>query len=357
MTAPTTIDHDTGEIADDQRIATVGGLRFELAIATTLDEKRAVREKAEIFKQIAKRAANLELQNHYAEIGLDTDREIGSELADMPDAYGNRYTKLEGNTVLPSSDMPTLDDLGITKIQSSRWQTLAAIDEDTYHTYIEETKENQGEISRAGLLRYAHKDDPEEQEETPDTPLDTVAADEDKPGEEKKLDGDEWYTPEQFIEAARELMGSIDLDPATCEAAQQIVRAAQWYTKEDNSLDKPWFDQHGNPANVWCNPPYSMKLIQQFTQKLIDEYDSGNIRSAVYLVNNCTDAGWFHSLMARFPMCFTRGRVRFWRPDKTTFATRQGQVFFYLGNNTDRFVDIFSQFGIVVANISNEVSE
>ena len=34
-----------------------------------------------------------------------------------------------------------------------------------------------------------------------------------------------WHTPAEYIEAAREVMGSIDLDPASCHIAQQAVKA------------------------------------------------------------------------------------------------------------------------------------
>jgi hypothetical protein len=39
----------------------------------------------------------------------------------------------------------------------------------------------------------------------------------------------EWFTPEKYIELARSVLGEIDLDPASCEAAQKTVRAKKWF--------------------------------------------------------------------------------------------------------------------------------
>jgi hypothetical protein len=36
----------------------------------------------------------------------------------------------------------------------------------------------------------------------------------------------EWYTPERYLDLAREVLGTIDLDPASSEIAQETVRAA-----------------------------------------------------------------------------------------------------------------------------------
>src|SRR2546430_17584816 len=85
----------------------------------------------------------------------------------------------------------------------------------------------------------------------------------------------EWYTPSKYIETAREVLGSIDLDPASCELANRTVKADKYYTKEDDGLSKEW---HGN---VWLNPPYgkinpipgSTKSYQRiFVEKLLREY-------------------------------------------------------------------------------------
>jgi hypothetical protein len=60
----------------------------------------------------------------------------------------------------------------------------------------------------------------------------------------------EWYTPSEYIEAARLVMGSIDLDPASCEYANETVMAGEYFNKEDDGLSQSWF------GNIWLNPPY-----------------------------------------------------------------------------------------------------
>ena len=167
-------------------------------------------------------------------------------------------------------------------------------------------------------------------------------------GDTPGYDGDEWYTPAEFIESARNVMGCIDLDPASCLAAQEIVNAKVFATKEDDSLrgEFVW------SGNVWLNPPYSMPLIQDFTQKVVAEYEAGNIDQAIVLVNNSSDTRWFQSLLSKFPACFTAGRVKFWRPNHENFGTRQGQTIFYMGGNTDKFAIEFSKHGTVVSVVS-----
>ena len=159
-------------------------------------------------------------------------------------------------------------------------------------------------------------------------------------------DDDEWYTPSEYVEAARELMGSIDLDPASSVTAQEKVQALSYYTLEDDGLTKDW------PGRVWLNPPYSYPLVEKFVFHAIAQYASSITKAGVILTNNHTDAGWFHQLLERFPVCFTRGRIPFWQPNRTTSAARQGQAFFYMGGDLERFDRIFSRFGAVVSRVT-----
>ena len=148
----------------------------------------------------------------------------------------------------------------------------------------------------------------------------------------------EWYTPADIIEAARKTMGGIDLDPATSEVAQDVVKATTYYTAEANGLDKPW------SGRVWMNPPYASELIGQFVDKLVSELP--NIEQAIVLVNNATETEWFNKLVDKAAMvCFPKSRVKFYMPDGKTGAPLQGQAILYFGDNASAFSNEFRNKG------------
>ncbi|MCQ1550787.1 MAG: hypothetical protein NOF05_18710 [Candidatus Accumulibacter phosphatis] len=74
-------------------------------------------------------------------------------LAEMPKAGGARVNgrdSLGGPIVVPpKNDAPTLSDLGITKNDSSRWQKLAAIDEEKFEAAVAAAKDKAGEVTTA----------------------------------------------------------------------------------------------------------------------------------------------------------------------------------------------------------------
>jgi hypothetical protein len=73
----------------------------------------------------------------------------------------------------------------------------------------------------------------------------------------------ERYTPAKYIEIARTVMGTIDVDPASCEMAQKIVKATTFFTVKDDGLNKEWI------GNIWLNPPYHRGLGPKFIDKLV----------------------------------------------------------------------------------------
>ena len=153
----------------------------------------------------------------------------------------------------------------------------------------------------------------------------------------------EWYTPSEIIEAARSVMGNIDLDPASNDLANDTVRALHYYTQETNGLDKDWLD------NVWMNPPYASDLIGKFCEKLHKEYIAGNVTTAVVLVNNATETAWFRLLASiASGICFPSSRVKFWKPDGNTGQPLQGQAILYIGDDVGKFAKSFCHIGFIV---------
>ena len=146
----------------------------------------------------------------------------------------------------------------------------------------------------------------------------------------------EWYTPAEYIEAAREVMGSIDLDPASNDFANKTVKAGTYYTEETDGLSKEWF------GNIWLNPPYQTSLIGRFADKL----NESNFNQAIVLVNNASETQWFQK-MAEKATAFVwhLGRIRFEKRDGAHGVPLQGQIFLYFGNNPDGFLKVFTKYG------------
>lgn len=161
----------------------------------------------------------------------------------------------------------------------------------------------------------------------------------------------EWYTPAKYIEAARTVMGGIDLDPASCEIANKTVKAMTYYSKEQNGLMQPWY------GRVWCNPPYgrtkgnnAMSHQQAFAEKLQREFIMGKVEDAILLSLGNPGSLWFQPLFD-YIICYHRGHIHFDRPDGTVGDFGFPLAFVYFGPNEQLFIDTFSKFGRIVRAI------
>lgn len=173
-------------------------------------------------------------------------------------------------------------------------------------------------------------------------------------------DSNDWYTPVMYVESARRVMGGIDLDPASCFFANQIVQAAEIYTEAEDGVCavNRW---HGR---VWLNPPYQGQAAP-FAHRLIAEYDKGNVQQGIMLLNSWSNsAKWFHPCF-RFPICWS-GRIAFIGGGPAVVAQmdesgakkspQNGSCFVYVGPNVDQFVAEFSKYGHITPPALNATS-
>jgi ParB family chromosome partitioning protein len=231
---------------------------------------------------------------------------------------------------------------------------MAGVSGKTYEhavTVIEEAPEPVVEAARQNALSInaayqVTKMEPEQQREIGERiehgekPKEVVSDAQHRPHVTNNSGCNEWYTPQRYIDLAREVLGEIDLDPASCAFANETVKARLFYSEDDDGLTKPW---HGR---VWMNPPYSADLVLKFAEKFVGEYNDGNVTEGIVLVNNATETAWFASLVsAATAVCFPRGRIRYQSQNRESLAPLQGQAFLYFGENGDKFLRVFSEIG------------
>lgn len=161
-------------------------------------------------------------------------------------------------------------------------------------------------------------------------------------------ESNEWYTPGDIAAAASRVMGGIDLDPASCAEANNLIKARAFYTIRDDGLKQPW---HGK---VWLNPPYGKSEENESNQalwlaRLFEFFWDRQVQQACTLVNAATGNAWFEPLWDH-PLCFPRRRIRFVAPAAAgeKHQPTHSNVIAYLGDRVDRFVEEFAQFGRIV---------
>lgn len=143
-------------------------------------------------------------------------------------------------------------------------------------------------------------------------------------------ESNEHYSPEFIVEPARALMGGIDLDPASCPKANEVVKAGTFYTQEQDGLNYAWVALAPpqalvtwQPSRVFLNPPGGVVRIGKTPYsnaaiwwcKLVQEWEAGRVQQAIFVgftleilrntqVNQRVPVQWFHR-------CYPKERIPF----------------------------------------------
>jgi len=296
-----------------QKLANVAQLDAQLAAITNPAQSAQL---ARDFKALAEAVGRTNKNNRSANLALlgyaKAARRTGELLLPV-----RRRQGLQPKTSHRETFSDVLRECELDDSTAHRWQALAdKISEDTWLEWCAGVESGQIDAALKGIITAAH-----------------VAQ---NSGE------NEWYTPEPFIAAARDVMGDIDLDPASSGVANELVGARTFYTSEDDGLSQPW---HGR---VWMNPPYAQPLVDRFCARLAETFSAGDVSEACVLVNNATETAWFSRLAhVCAAICFPLGRVRFWQPGVDNAAPLQGQAVVYCGEKPEVFANRFVQFGFV----------
>ncbi len=190
----------------------------------------------------------------------------------------------------------------------------------------------------------------------------------------------EHATPTDIVEAARAVLGRIDVDPATTEEInRRNVRALKFYTAEDPGLSQNW------PGSVFLNPPggcpvlatdfaasgrhmlragcgnsatnktpaCSCHMVRKFWEHLIAQHLAGITHAAIWVGFSLEQLQVLQRCEMDprdFPVCIPRKRVAYLAPGdefKAQKSPPHSSYITYLGPSRQKFAEVFSQFGKV----------
>lgn len=160
----------------------------------------------------------------------------------------------------------------------------------------------------------------------------------------------EWWTPPEIVDPGREMFGGFSLDVASCEGANKIVKATEFYTEREDGLTRPWF------GSVWMNAPYGIdhsavetngSRVGMWLDRLGADYDDGLVVRALALVYVESGRGWFKPLWQR-DLCFLDKQVRHISPDGRGSSPTKHSVIVHFGDDLDAFRKHYGQLGHIV---------
>ena len=133
--------------------------RRALAEAHSVDEVKDVRDKAVAMQTYARQAKDTTLITQATEIRMRAERRAGELLIEMAERKERDSGKGNRNPALKSQEVtPKLADLGVSKMQSSRWQKLAAFDQDQFEAKVASSSERAYDAMVNGFVKHVDKE-------------------------------------------------------------------------------------------------------------------------------------------------------------------------------------------------------
>ncbi len=135
-------------MSENKSISLVKRAGQMLAEARTLEELKSVRDVGEAAIRLAKsrRDVGIEALQEAQEIVRRAERQLGAML---PEVTGGRGRKEK------SHDVTFLSDLGIERMQSSRFQKIAQLPDEEFEAWVSSCRESGEELTQAAALRLA----------------------------------------------------------------------------------------------------------------------------------------------------------------------------------------------------------
>ena len=132
----------------------------------------------------------------------------------------------------------------------------------------------------------------------------------------------QWLAPAKYRAAATVVMGGIDSD----------IDTEEWN------------------GRLYLEMPRRDRL--EYAQRLVSLVERGEVTEAVVLAVNATETRWYRAIAGiSSAWCLHAGRIRFTDKEGGTNLPIQGQVILYVGSNTSRFSEVFSDFGTILTPI------
>lgn len=159
-----------------------------------------------------------------------------------------------------------------------------------------------------------------------------------------------WGTPEAYIDAAREVMGGIDLDPASDAGSQARIKAGRILTVEDDGLVSSWADAR----TVWINPPGGLArpFWRRLTVWVFD--DPRRTRQAIWLGYSLEQLQTLQTdgngpIKLADAVCFPSKRIAFYdAAGVLQKSPTHANYVAYFGVHVNRFNEVFGAFGEVL---------